>query len=270
MLSGATRLVLIVGDPIAQVKAPAGVTAAFKARNRDLICIPAHVAPADLAGFMAMVRALKNCDGVIATVPHKLAVFGACDTTSERSRLLRTVNTIKRGDDGRLHGDMFDGLGHVAACRANGCAFEGKRALLVGAGGAGTAIGHAVATAGVASLGIADIDSARQRDLVQLLARQGLPVVAAPAEPKGYDIVLNATPLGMRPGDPLPVGADALTPSMFVSDVTTPVGVSPLMMAARAIGCRTSDGPAMFEKVRDLMVDFLLADVVSSDTGEVR
>lgn len=258
-LSGATRLHYIVGDPIAQVKSPAGVTAAFSARGEDVICVPMHVASADLAAFFALVPALRNCAGVIVTVPHKLAAFTACNTTSERARLLGAVNTIRRDANGRLHGDMFDGLGFVAACRARGCVFVGRRALLVGAGGAGSAIAHAVASAGVTHLGIAEIDAARRRSLLARLSAAGLPVHDAGADATGYDIVLNATPLGMRPGDPLPVPAATIAPGTFVGDVITVPDPSPLIAVARAKSCLTSTGSDMFAEVCGLMVEHLLS-----------
>ena len=259
-LSGATRLVPVVGDPIAQVKSPFGVTRAFEARGADVICIPIQVAPADWTTFIAAIRAMKNVDGLIATVPHKFAAYEICDSATERAEFLGTVNTIRRLPDGRLHGDMFDGLGFVAACEANGCNFNGKRALLVGVGGAGTAIAHAVAKAGVASLTLADLDLARRDGLIDRLKGAGFPVAAGSNDASGYDIVLNATPLGMREGDPLPILPGSLQPGQFVGDVVTKPEVPPLIVEARRLGLKTSPGTAMFEKVRDLMVDFLLAD----------
>lgn len=257
-LSGATLIVPVVGDPIMQVRSPAGVTAGLAALGRNAVCVPMHIAPEDFATFVAMVQSWRNCLGVIVTVPHKFAAFAACDTTSERSQFLRTVNTIRRDASGKLHGDMFDGLGFVAACRGKGCEFEGRRALLIGAGGAGTAIAHAVAVARVAHLGIADIDTARQSDLVGRLSGAGLPVASAVADATGYDIVLNATPLGMRQGDPLPVPAPTIAPTTFVGDVVTDPALPPIIAAARVLGCRTSTGGDMFERVRDLMIEFLL------------
>lgn len=261
-LSGATRLYPVVGDPIAQVKSPGGVTRAFEERGADALCYPVQIAPADFDSFIAATRATRNIDGLIVTVPHKFAAFDACDTTSPRAQFLRSVNTIIRNADGTLHGDMFDGLGFVAACADNGCAFAGKRALLVGAGGAGTAIAHAVASAGVAHLGIAETDVARRDDLVARLVTAGFAVAASQANAAGYDIVLNATPMGMREADPTPVPLDTLTAAMFVGDVVTKPEVPPLIAHARALGCKTSNGVAMFGKVRDLMVDFLLKDRV--------
>lgn len=257
-LSGATRLVPIVGDPIGQVKSPEGVTAAFARRGEGIVCVPMHVSAAGLPAFFAHMKVLQNCAGIIVTVPHKLAAFAACDTRSDRATLLGAVNTIRRDSQGRLHGDMFDGLGFVAACRANGCAFEGQRALLVGAGGAGSAIAEAVASAGVSTLDIIDIDDQRNETIVSKLARAGLPVrKGSSASAAGYDIVLNATPLGMRAGDPLPVPADTLSADAFVGDVLTAPDPSPLIAAARQKGCRTSTGADMFHHVCALMVAFL-------------
>lgn len=256
--SGATRLYPVVGDPIAQVKSPGGVTRAFEEKGADALCYPVQVAPEHFAGFISSLRVTKNCDGLIVTVPHKFSAFDVCDTASERAKFLKSVNTIIRREDGTLHGDMFDGLGFVAACEANGCSFAGKRALLVGAGGAGTAIAHAVASAGVAELGIAEMDAARRDDLVGRLKAAGFNVVASPADANGYDIVLNATPMGMRETDPAPVPLVGLKPEMFVGDVVTKPEVPPLIAHARSIGCQTSNGVAMFTKVRDLMVAFLL------------
>lgn len=258
-LSGATRIVPIVGDPIAQVRSPAGVTAAFAARGLDIVCVPMQVAPADFPVFVALARAWRNCPGIIITVPHKFAAFAACDSTTPRATFLETVNTIRRDPDGKLHGDMLDGLGLVAACEAKGCSFEGKRALLVGAGGAGTAIAHAIALAGVSALGIADLDELRRDRLVSRLTAASLPAGAAPADGTDYDIVVNATPMGMRTGDPLPVPEQSLCPKTFVGDVVTAPDPSPLIAAARRVGCATSTGDDMFDQVRDLMVEFLLS-----------
>ena len=256
--SGATRLYPVVGDPIAQVKSPGGVTRAFEGHGADAICYPVQVGPSDFEAFVTAARATKNLDGLIITVPHKFAAHDVCDTVTGRAAFLRSVNTIIRKPDGTLHGDMFDGLGFVAACQENGCEFPGKRALLVGAGGAGTAIAHAVASAGVAELGIAEVDVARRDDLVARLTAAGFAVSAAAADATGYDIVLNATPMGMRESDPTPVPVETLRAGMFVGDVVTKPEVPPLIAAARALGCKTSNGVAMFARVRDLMVAFLL------------
>lgn len=258
-LNGATRVHFIVGDPIAQVKSPAGVTQAFSERQQNAVVVPAHVAPADLALWLQGVSQAKNVDGIIVTVPHKFACCDLCDSTSDRAHFLNTVNTMRRNADGSWHGDMFDGLGFVAAMRDKGCEPQGRRALLVGAGGAGSAIAHALVMAGVSGLAIYDENAARRTSLVErLLKLNRAPVTHGCPDPTGFDIVLNATPVGMRDGDPYPLAVAGLSPEMFVGCVITVPAVTPLIAAARELGCRTMTGADMFGRVRDLMVDFLL------------
>ena len=259
-LDGAARVLFIVGDPVAQVKSPAGVTRACHARGRNAFVMPAHVAPADLAAWLAGVSLAKNVDGIIVTVPHKFACFGLCAAASERAGFLRAVNVMRRQPDGRWFGDMFDGLGFVEAMRRQGCDPAGRNALIVGAGGAGSAIAHALVTAGVGALAIHDEDSTRRRTLVDRLAGLSACLVTpGSADPDGYDIVLNATPAGMKADDPSPLDVTRLAPATFVGCVVTAPAVTPLIAAARARGCATMTGADMFECVRDLMVDFLLA-----------
>lgn len=258
-LNGATRVHFIVGDPIAQVKSPSDVTRAFQARGRNAMVMPAHVAPADLAAWLAGVSLAKNVDGVIVTVPHKFACFDLCATTSERAAFLHTVNTMRRHADGRWHGDMFDGLAFVSALHDQGCQPKGKKCLLVGAGGAGSAIAHALVMAGVSQLAIHDEDALRRTTLVDRLAGLRLCEVGhGSADPSGFDLVLNATPMGMKAGDPLPLDVGRLSAAMFVGCVITAPAISPLVAAARAKGCRTLTGADMFRRVSDLMVEFLL------------
>ena len=260
-LTGATRVHFIVGDPIAQVKSPAGVTQACQARGHDAVVVPAHVAPADLASWLRGVSLAKNVDGIIVTVPHKFACFELCASTSERAAFLHTVNTMRRNADGSWHGDMFDGLGFVSALRDSGCAPEGRKCLLVGAGGAGSAIAHALVMAGVSQLAIHDEDSVRRGALVDRLA--GLDrcsVSHGSADPSGCDVVINATPVGMKEADPYPLDVDKLGAEVFVGCVITAPAITPLIAAARARGCATLTGADMFARVRDRMVDFLLGD----------
>ncbi|NVO04599.1 MAG: ThiF family adenylyltransferase [Rhodoferax sp.] len=259
LLSGASRVHFIVGDPIAQVKSPANVTRAYHARGLNACVMPAHVAPIDLAAWLAGVSLAKNVDGIIATVPHKFACHDLCATTSERAAFLRTVNTMRRNPDGSWHGDMFDGLGFVTAMLDNGCDPAGKKALLVGAGGAGSAIAHALVMAGVSELAIYDEDATRRETLVQRLAGlQKCPVGSGSADPTGFDIVLNATPVGMKETDAFPLQASKLVGTMFVGCVITQPAVTPLIAAARAKGCKTMTGAHMFGRVSDLMIDFLV------------
>ena len=258
-LSGATRVHFIVGDPIAQVKSPAGVTQAFRDAGRNAVCIPAHVTPADLADWTKGVSLAQNVDGIIVTVPHKFSCFELCATTSDRAGFLKAVNTLRRNADGSWHGDMFDGIGYVEALKSKGCEPQGQRALLVGAGGAGSAIAYSLMTAGVKELAVHDADVVRRDALVARLASLGLGRVSAGySDPSGFDLCINATPIGMRDGDPHPIDSTKFTAQQFVGCVITAPAVPPMIAMARAKGCNTLTGADMFARVRDLMVQFLL------------
>jgi shikimate dehydrogenase len=258
-LSGRTRVVAILGDPIAQVKSPAGVTNAMFERGRDCVIVPIHVTAGHVAAFIAGASPVMNLDGLIATVPHKFAAYQACATTTPRARLLEAANVLRRNPDGTWHGDMVDGVGFVAAARAAGMRPEGARALLAGAGGAGSAIALALLEAGVESLAIHDADTVRREALIaRLAALHPGRVHAGSADPTGIQVVVNATPAGMRAGDPLPFDASRLEAGAFVGDVITVPEVTPLLAAARARGCATVTGVGMFGAVLLEMVEFLL------------
>ena len=257
-LNGATRIHVTIGDPIAQVKSPAGVTQGFAARGADAIMIPLQVKPADIEEFFRLAKKLPNLDGIIITVPHKPVAFRHCDETSERSRVLEVANVMRRGADNRWSGDMTDGGGFVSALKRNGFDPKGKRALQVGAGGAGSAIALSLTMEG-ASVTLADLDTAKRDALIVKLGRHGHKVAATDKpDPSGFELIVNATPAGMKPTDPLPVDAARLETRQFVADIITMPLVTPLLAAAHQKGCRTQNGQQMFDAQVDFICDFLL------------
>ncbi len=256
-LTGETRLHLIVGDPVGQTKSPTGLTAEFAARGVNAVCVAVHVTAADFDDFMRAAKHVLNIDGIVITVPHKFAALRHCDEISERSRCLGAVNVVHRLAGGRWRGDMTDGTAMVAALRRAGCEPRGRRALVIGAGGAGSAVALALVEAGVATLTVADTDEVRRGGLIERLATPT--ATAGIADPAGFDIVVNATPAGMRPDDPMPVDAARLPPSSFVADLITRPVTTPLLEAARRRGCAVVTGTDMFALQAPGMADILLA-----------
>ena len=258
-LNGATRIHVTIGDPIAQVKSPAGITQGFAARGLDAIMIPLQVEPAEVEDFFRLAKRLPTLDGIVITVPHKPLAFRHCDTTSERARVLEVCNVMRRGKDGRWTGDMTDGGGFVAALQRNDFAPKGKRALQIGAGGAGSAIALALSTEGVSELALCDTDTAKRDALVARLGRHGHRIVPSDrADPAGFDLVVNATPAGMKPGDPLPVDISRLEARQFVADIITMPVITPLLQAALQKGCHIQNGVQMFEAQVDFITEYLM------------
>jgi len=259
MLDGRTRVLVIIGDPIAQVKSPAGVTRALAAQGRNAVVLPIHVTSQDVDAFVRGFSVAKNVDGIIATIPHKFAAYAHCATATERAHFLTSVNTLRRNADGSWHGDAVDGVGFVDSMHEVGVDPRGKRVLVVGAGGAGSAIALALLDAGASALAIHDADAARRDTLVARLASLGrAPVGGGSDDPAGFEVVVNATPTGMREGDPLPVRIDRLARTAFAGDVITAPAVTPFIEAARKRGCATQVGGGMFEGVMKRIVAFLL------------
>lgn len=260
-LDGASRVYYVVGDPIAQVKAPARMTAGFAQRGVNAVLVPMHVAACDLDAFMHGASKAQNLDGMVMTVPHKLTAYRYCAGATERARFLGAVNVLRRDAAGQWLGETTDGASFVAAARQQGCDPHGLRALLAGAGGAASAIALELLDSGVAELAI-HTRSAPSRDRLVVLLRAKYPdrnIRVGTADPTGFDLVVNGSPAGMKTDDPLPVMADRLTPAMFVGDVITVPEVTPFLAAARAKGCRTSTGIGMVTAAISLMLDFFVA-----------
>ncbi len=257
-VGGRTRVYGIVGDPVAQVRAPGALNRIWARRGVDAVMVPLHVPPEALETAVAGLRAMENFAGLVVTLPHKFAMARLVDSLAETARRVGAVNAIRREADGRWHGDMFDGRGFVAGLRAAGWAPRGRRALVVGAGGAGHAIAFALAEAGIAELVIADLDGARATALAGRVAAAspGVAARAGPAAATGMDLVVNATPAGLAAGDPLPVDVGTLRPETLVAEVVMEPAMTPLLRAAERRGCPVQPGDRLLAHQAPMIADF--------------
>ncbi|MBB4188535.1 shikimate dehydrogenase [Sinorhizobium terangae] len=261
-IDGASRIYPIIGDPISQVKSPAGMTAAFAARGVNAVVVPIHTSVDDVDDFIRTAGRTENVDGIIVTIPHKFVALTHCSTATERARITDSINVLSRNPDGTWHGEIFDGLGMLGGIRSQGGEPSGKKTLLVGAGGAGIAIAQALLEAGVRELAIHDVDINR-RDHVITRMREFYRerVHVGSDDPAGFELVVNATPMGMRPEHPFPVQIERLSPDTFVACVITAPAVSPWLAAAREKGCRGSGGVDMYTAEQELMLQFFLNSI---------
>lgn len=259
-VTGATRIVGIVADPIAHVRTPEVMNARFAEQGVDAVVVPMHVSAEGLQSAWRGLRELRNLSGLIVTVPHKTQVPALCDELGENARLVGAANAIYRRADGSMLGEMFDGLGFVEGLRREGRDPAGQDVLLIGAGGAASAIAFALAQAGVARLAVAN----RSRDKAQRLVEQltlAFPQVQAEvgeASGAGHDLVINGTSLGLGPQDPLPLDPETLDPTTTVAEVIMRPARTRLLEAAAARGCPTHEGLHMLQAQLDLLARFVL------------
>ena len=256
-VTGRTALYAIVGDPVAQVGAPARFNRLCEERGHDGVMAPVRLAAGDLATGFEGLRRIGNLRGIVFTIPHKIAMAGLVDDLAPGGRLVGAVNAARPDADGRWIGDMFDGRGCVAAARAAGHDLAGRAVRQIGAGGVGRAIAFAFAEAGIERLAVSDAVPGRAESLAAAVER-AFPRVRAAAgvDAAGWDTVVNASPLGMRDDDPPPVPADALAPDMLAVDVVLRDRPTPFLAAAAAAGAATQDGRAMLEAQIELLADF--------------
>ncbi len=258
-ISGRTKVCFIIGKPIAQVLTPPRFNAAARRRGADAVMAPLEVPPEGLDDFMRAMRGWGNCLGCVVTYPHKQAAFDHLDEAAPAAQFLFACNVIRREADGRLAGAITDGLGYAAALAKNGADPAGVDFLLIGAGGAGSAIAYVMARLGAGRLAILDLDATR-RDA--LLARLGeaFPSVQCFGEvPEDFrlDIVCNATPVGMN-GDPrVSYPPERLREASFVTDIVPTPAMTPFLKAAAARGLRVQTGAQMVDGQMDLIMAHL-------------
>lgn len=261
-ISGHTRLVVILAHPVGHVRTPAAMNAHFAAIARDAVLVPMQVRPEDLAEVVAALRRVENLGGIVVTIPHKETIAALCDDLTEAARIVGAVNVIRREPDGRLTGGQFDGEGFCAGLRAAGHELRGRRVWMAGAGGAAAGIGYALLRHGVAALSIHNRTPPRAEALAARLAAAlpGAPVARGGPDPAGHDIVVNATSLGLKPTDALPVEPRLLQPGMLVAEVVMQPDVTALLEAAAARGCRTHKGLPMLTEQIPILADFVAPD----------
>lgn len=259
-ISGRTRLFGIVGHPIEQVRSPEMFTAEFRRRALDAILVPLHVLPEDFEALLPQLLRLSNLDGVIFTIPYKLRACALADRLGEQARIVGAINALGRRPGG-WRGDIFDGIGCVEAFRRRGIPLIGRHALLLGAGGAGSAIGVALASERPASLRVYDVDATRAEALAARIggAFPGLTVSAGAPQLDGIDILLNATPSGMLDDARLPIAITSLPGAMTVFDAIVKPETTPLLALAERCGCTTVRGREMMRGQIARIVDFFLA-----------
>ncbi|WP_213955738.1 MULTISPECIES: shikimate dehydrogenase [unclassified Variovorax] len=258
MISGKTTLIAHIGYPTESFKAPMIYNPWFDRKGIDAVVMPMGVKPDDYPAFLKTLATLTNLRGALVTMPHKVTTMSLVDEVTPTAKIAGACNAILKRPDGTLLGDQFDGAGFVRGVERKGRALKGARVLVSGAGGVGSAIAASLAGAGVAELALFDMNTASVEALAGRLREHypQLVVKTGSKDPAGFDVVVNATPLGMKEGDPLPFDIDRIAPTTFVGEVVMKSEYTPLLQAAKDKGCAIQVGTDMLFEMIPAYLEF--------------
>lgn len=258
MITGKTLLIPHLGYPTEGFKAPMIYNPWFEHRGIDAVVVPMGVKPEDYPDALRSITRFSNFHGALVTMPHKVTTVGLMDEVTPTARIAGACNAILRRPDGRLVGDQFDGAGFVRGAQRKGLKLDGARVLVSGAGGVGSAIAASLAAAGVGEMMLFDQHAPSAEQLGSRLREHypSLRVETGSNDPAGYDLIVNATPLGMNAGDPLPFDTDRIEPRTFVGEVVMKQTITPLLAAAQAKGCPIQLGTDMLFEMIPAYLEF--------------
>jgi shikimate dehydrogenase len=252
MISGTTTLIAHVGYPTHSFKSPLIYNPWFEKSGIDAVVVPMGVKAEEYPEFFKYLFKMTNIRGALITMPHEVTTTQLVDDLTPTAQIAGAANAVLLHDDGTLLGDQFDGAGFVRGAERRGFSLAGRQALVVGNGGVGSAIAASIAAAGVAALGLFDPDKEASEALAARIDEHypQIRIDTGSSDPEGYDIVVNATPLGMNDSDPLPMDVDRISPDTFVGEVVMKQQITPFLQAAKDKGCRIQLGTdTLFEQI---------------------
>ena len=252
MIDGTTKIIAHLGYPTESFKAPMIYNPYFEKRGINAVDVPMGCKADDYPAFFRLLFRLSNVIGALVTMPHKVTTMALLDEISVSAKVAGACNAVRLDRDGRLIGDMFDGEGFVRGILRKGRALASARVLVAGNGGVGSAIAASFAKAGVGDIALYDAHASAMNALADRIRAHypNLKVAVGSNDPAGFDIVVNATPLGMKPGDPLPMEVARISPKSLVGEVVMKQEITPFLAAARERGCEVQVGTDMlFEQI---------------------
>lgn len=258
MISGRTTLIAHVGYPTFAFKAPLIYNPWFEKNGVDAVVVPMGVQAPEYPDFFRLLFRMSNIRGALVTMPHKVTTIGLVDEVTPTARVAGAANAVLKRDDGTLVADQFDGAGFVRGVQRKGFDCTGRKVLVVGNGGVGSPIAASLAAAGVAEMSLYDPNAAASDALAARL-REAYPQLAVSTgskDPAGHDLVVNATPLGMNDGDPLPMDVERIDPGTFVGEVVMRQEITPFLAAAQARGCPVQVGKDMLFEMIPAYLEF--------------
>lgn len=259
-ITGETRLMGVLGDPIGQIRTPQAINPIFQEKGADIICLPLHIPAGKLQEAWPGLRAIRNLVGFGVTLPHKEAVLSLCDSLDPLAKRVGAVNVVRRERDGELRGYQFDGSGFVRGLETQGITLEGRRVFMIGAGGAALGIAFALHEAGATDLVITNRTQAKAAALVETLNKAvGRSFArAVNGAPQSGDLIVNATSLGLKESDAMPLNQNLIDNTMTVAEVIAKPETTLLLESARERGAVTHSGIHMIHGQVGLIAEHLI------------
>lgn len=251
-IDGNTELIAHIGYPTHSFKSPLIYNPYFEKEGINALVVPMGCKGEHYPAFLKSVFQLTNIRGALITMPHKVTTVGLLDEVTPTVKVAGACNAVKMDAQGRLVGDMFDGAGFVRGVQRKGFNLTGKRVMVVGTGGVGSAIAASMAAEKIAAISLFDVNTASCEALAQRLVKEypSIQVGIGSNDPEGHDLVVNATPMGMNEGDPLPLDVSRLAPNTFVGEVVMRTEMTAFLQAAQQRGCHVQVGSDMlFEQI---------------------
>jgi shikimate dehydrogenase len=260
-ISGRTKLLAILGDPLVNARTPTLANDILQARNRfgEFVLMPVQVAANDLPTAIAALRRIANFAGAVITMPHKSAVVSLLDEMTPEVRVVGAANVIRRDEAGRLIGTVLDGEGFVGGLLSHNHAVNEQHCLLLGAGGAASAIAYALLKHGCGSLTIHNRSQSKTEALAARL-REVFPqrdIRTSTAVNEHYDIAINATSLGMHTTDALPLPPELMARCKLIAECVVTQDMTPLLKTAQAAGHPIHLGLHMLQAQMELLLTFM-------------
>ena len=252
LINGHTEVIAHIGFPTHAFKAPMIYNPYFEQQGINALVVPMGCKAEDYPVFLRAIFKLSNVRGALITMPHKVSTLSLVDEVLPAAAIAGACNAVRLGPQGQLQGDMFDGEGFVRGVLRKGFKLQGARVLVAGAGGVGSAIAASLVAAGVAAISLFDVNAAAAEALAGRLREHypALQVHTGSNDPTGHALVVNATPMGMNEGDPLPMDVSRIAPGTFVGEVVMRTEMTAFLNAARARGCPVQVGSDMlFEQI---------------------
>jgi shikimate dehydrogenase len=251
-IDGNTELIAHIGYPTHSFKSPLIYNPYFEKEGINALVVPMGCQAEHYPAFLKSVFQLTNIRGALITMPHKVTTVGLLDEVTATVKVAGACNAVKRDAQGRLVGDMFDGAGFVRGVQRKGFDLTGKCVLVVGTGGVGSAIAASLAAEKIKAISLFDVNTASCEGLAMRLQQEypSIEVQTGSNDPECHDLVVNATPMGMNEGDPLPMDVSRLAPETFVGEVVMRTEMTAFLLAAQKRGCRVQVGSDMlFEQI---------------------